>query len=102
MSELGVYHTRGRHRTIKSAVKQQLIQTATADAHHYRLPLPRVAEIAGVQVSTHTLHRAFASEGYHRHVARVKPFLSPAMKLKRKAWGARFQDWENCDWSDVI
>jgi len=61
-----------------------------------------VAELAGVQVSARALRRPFASEGYHRRVARVKPYLSPPTRQKRKAWAEQYRDWQVSDWSDVI
>jgi len=74
--------SRGRRRVIDSAVKQQLINAATASTQNRRLPLSLIAEQVGIKISARALCRAFASEGYHRRVARVKPFLSSAARVK--------------------
>jgi len=83
-------------------VKPQLINTATASAQNRHLPLSLIAEQVGIKISARALSRAFASEGYHRCVARVKPFLSPAAWVKRNAWAEEFRDWSIQDWADII
>jgi len=91
--EKNLYHSRGRRRVIDSVMKQQLINAATASAHNRRLPLSLVAEQVGIKISARALRQAFASEGYHRRVARVKPFLSSAARVKRNTWAEEFRDW---------
>ena len=68
--------TRGRHRLLTPETCKGLIQVATASAEYRRKPLTEIAAIAGVQASAKTLRRMFALEGYHRRVARKKPFLT--------------------------
>jgi len=83
-------------------VKPQLINTATASAQNPSLPLSLIAEQVGSTISAGALHRAFASEWYHLHIARVKPFLSPTARVKPNAWAEEFRDWSIQDWADVI
>ena len=42
-----------------------------------------MVEIADIVASNETLRDAFATEGYHRWIARVRPFLSSAAKTVR-------------------
>lgn len=83
-------------------VQRQLISTSTASAHNRPLPLSQVAQVARINIGQRALMWLFHSQGYHRRVARVKPYLSPTAKEKRKPWGERFQDWTVPDWQDVI
>jgi len=45
-------------------------------AENRRLPYQQIAQLAGVRLSRNTLRQVFESAGYHRRIARVKPFLS--------------------------
>ena len=100
--ERHLYLRRGRPITLSPEVQHQLIDTATANAHNRRLPLTQIADLAGVSIGARALKRVFAGHGYHRRVARVKPFLSPAAKSKRQSWAETYEDWEVDDWQDVI
>ena len=92
----------GRPLSICPEVRRQLISTATASAYNHRLPLTQVAEVAGINIGQRALKRLFHSQGYHCRVARIKPYLSPAAKEKRRTWGERFQNWIIPDGQDVI
>jgi len=72
-------------------VKQQLINGATVSTQNRHLPLSSIAEQVGIKISAHALRRAFASERYHRCIARVKQFLAPAAQVKRNAWAEEFR-----------
>jgi len=58
---------------VNAGITQCLIETATASSHHRWLPYTRIAELVGVQLSA-TLKKTFEAAGYHRRVARIKPF----------------------------
>lgn len=49
-----------------------------------------------------TLRQVFADHGYHRLVARVKPFLMIKSKLKRYQLAQTVQDWTAEDFHKVI
>ena len=51
--------------------------------------------------SADVLRTAFATKGYHRRVARVRPFLSLAAKDKRFDWAQHYADWTRADWHKV-
>jgi len=96
------YPTRSRHSTITEDIRARLLATATASAENRRLPYRQVAELAGITLGRNALRRVFESAGYHRRVARVKPFLSATARSRRLAWAQQFQDWSVNDWMDVI
>ena len=83
----------GRPPVVNAGITQRLIETATASSYHRRLPYTRIAALVGVRLGPATLKKTFEAAGYHRSVARVKPFLSASAKEKRLAWGQRFHDW---------
>jgi len=70
--------TRGRKHLLGSGARKQLITLAPASAENRRKPLIEIAYMAGITASEKTLRHSLASEGYHRRVARVKPFLKPS------------------------
>lgn len=51
--------------------------------------------------SVDVLRTAFATEGYHRRVARARPFLSIKAKEKRLDWAQHYADWTRADWHKV-
>ena len=70
----------GRPHLLGAAERKKLITLATASASNRRKPLTEIALLAGIQASSQTLQRSFAHEGYHRRIARKKPFLPPKNK----------------------
>ena len=88
----------GRPRILTTPIGKRLVDFATSSQKNRRLPLREVAELAGVNASTDVLHTAFATEGYHRRVARVRPFLTPQAKEKRLDWAQHYADWTRADW----
>ena len=91
----------GRPRILTTPIRKRLVDFATASQKNRRLPLREVAELAGVNASADVLCTAFATEGYHRRVARVRPFLTPQAKEKRLDWAQHYADWTRADWYKV-
>lgn len=102
ISEKNAYLRGGQKASISPEVKRSLIETATACARNRRLPYTEVAKLAGVTASATCLRRVFESEGYHRRIARIKPFLSPEAKVNRVQWAQAWRDWGVDEWADVI
>jgi len=92
----------GRLRLLTTPIRKRLVATATASQQNRHLPLLQVAEIADIVASSETLRDAFATEGYHRRVARVRPFLNSAAKTARQDWAHHYTDWTQADWRKVI
>ena len=67
---------RGRHSILRTPNRQKLISLATASAVNRHKPYTEIARMAGLNACERTLRRTMASAGYHRRVARKKPFLS--------------------------
>ena len=91
----------GRPRILTTPIRMGLVDFATASQKNRHLPLREVAELAGVIASADVLRTTFATEGYHRRVARVRPFLSLAAKEKRLDWAQHYADWTRADWHKV-
>ena len=92
----------GRPKLLTTPIRKRLIDFATASQANRRLPLTEIAEQAGVQASIVTLRNAFSTEGYHRRIARVRPFLSTKTKATRLDWSHHYADWTRADWNKVI
>jgi hypothetical protein len=92
----------GRPLILTKPIRLQLIATATSSQANRRKPLMQIAEDIGITVNPRTLRKTFADAGYHRRVARVKPFLSPAAKIKRMNWADNLRGWEVADYQKII
>lgn len=79
-----------------------LIEHVIASQHNRRKPLRPIAEEVGITLNERTLRQAFVDEGYHRRVARVKPYLSIPAKIKHLNWANELNDWSIADFQKVI
>lgn len=66
----------GRPWMLRPELQQDLVDIITQSAENRRKPLTEIAYMAGIQASGKTLRRSLALDGYHRRVARKKPFLN--------------------------
>ena len=92
----------GRPKILSTPIRKRLIEIATSSQQNRRLPYSEVAALAGITAGPHQLRAAFASEGYHRRVARARPYLSQDIKDKRLDWAWHYADWTWTDWNKVI
>jgi len=83
-------------------LRSRLIARATASSQNRRCPYTQVAELEGIQLGRRALRSVFESEGYHRRVVWIKPFLSENSEGRRFEWGGLFHNWSSEDWMDVI
>ncbi|KAH0604048.1 uncharacterized protein H6S33_007079 [Morchella sextelata] len=81
----------GRPPVITPTIRKLLVEHATASQQNRSKTLLEIAEDLGVSVNKRTLRKAFADEGYHRQVARIKPFLSITAKVQRLAWAGNIK-----------
>jgi hypothetical protein len=79
-----------------------LVFEATSTAESRRKPLSDIAQEVGIQVSAKTLREAFAKEGYHRRVARKKPFLNETQRNRRLRFALEHRNWTAEDWKKVV
>jgi len=61
-----------------------------------------IARDEGIQLSSRTLRKAFAREGYHRRHAREKPLLTDKQMEARLAWAYEHVSWTQRQWSNVV
>ena len=95
------FHTRhslprsGRPPAVSSRTKRRVIREVIKDR---RAPWKAIAEAVG-DITEQQVRKIATSAGYHRRVARRKPFLSKATIQKRRAWA---QANLNTDWTTII
>ena len=82
----------GRPKLLNTPIQKQLITLATTNQINRCLPLTEIAYLAGIQASPTILRREFPQEGYHRRVARVRPYLWAEAKEKRVHWAYHYVD----------
>lgn len=92
----------GRPRALTEAQCQALIQHATASQANRRKSLFTIAEELNIHVNERTLRRVFTEQGYHRRVARAKPFLTISNKKACQQFSALYRDWTISDWNKAI
>ena len=66
------------------------------------MPYSTIGELAGISPSETTIRQAFEAEGYHRRIARIRPWLSAQAKQRRLDWCLAHPDWLVPDWLGVI
>lgn len=92
----------GRKVKIDTPTRRRLVFAATSTAENRRKPYSEVANEMGIEASDKTLRTAFAKEGYHRRIARKKPFLDQIKRDKRLRFALQHRHWTREDWRKVI
>ena len=92
----------GRPSALSSEDQTRLVAHATASQQNRRKSLILIAQELNITVNERTLRRFFANQGYHRRIAREKPFLTVNNKIARLHFATLFQDWVVQDWYKVI
>lgn len=82
--------------------RHRLINRATQDALHRRMPLEQIASIEGIQACRRTLFQAFKCERFFRRIAVEKPLLTEAHRAARLQWAIRHQQWDFEQWKRVL
>lgn len=101
-NDLAPRYRSGRPSLITPTIRRRLIEIATASSQNRRLPLASIARLAGIRASSKALRQAFHIEGYHRRIARQKPFLNALAKQRRLEWAESRVYWTVEDWRKVI
>jgi hypothetical protein len=83
----------GRHVIIDTPTRRMLVFEATCTAESRRKPLSDIDQEISIQVSVKTLREAFTKEGYHRRVARKKPFLNETQRNIRFRFALEHRNW---------
>lgn len=92
----------GRLPMLNTPIRKRLVNRATLDAFHRRMPYEEIAQIEGIQACRRTLIKAFEKEQYHRRVATEKPLLTDAHKQARLQWAYTHLNWTDDMWARVI
>ena len=69
---------------------------------NYRMAFGELRNQATADISTTTVWRVLAEEGYHRRVAKKVPYLTKDHKRARLAWAKRNKDMDSKDWQKII
>ena len=89
----------GRPMKLNDRGRREIVRNARKNR---RMGLQELRNEATATVSTSTIRRVLAAEGYHRRVARKVPYLTKAHKRARLAWAKRNKGMEDEDWQRVI
>ena len=92
----------GRPQKLNERGKRAIMREVLKDR---KKPFTQVAKDVPDDISTSTVRKVAASEGYHRRVARKATFLTDLQKKKRLRWAEDFdgiddQEWDNLCSSD--
>ena len=83
----------GRYPVFTTRKRRRLIDRITTDAESRRLRLEHVPYLEGINCHLQTLREALHKEGYHRRIARAKPWLKPEHIQRRLQWALEHLDW---------
>ena len=75
----------GCRSNITTRKRKRLVERATQDALHRRMPYEEIASIEGINACRRSLTAAFEKKRYHRRSATAKPLLTEKHKEKRLA-----------------
>lgn len=92
-------HRTGRPSILTNYDKREIIRTARKNR---RMPLGQITNQISANVSTTTIRRVLAAQGYHRRVARRVPYLTLYHKRLRLLWGKNYRSWRKAHWRRVI
>jgi transposase len=89
----------GRLTKLTDRDRRQIVRIAQKGR---RLAFGEVRNQATADISTSTIRRVLADEGYHRRVARKVPYLTKVHKQARLAWAKRNKGMGSEDWRKII
>ena len=89
----------GRPTKLNDRDRRAIVRTARKNR---RMGLRELRNQTTAEISTTTIRRVLADEGYHRRVARKVPYLTKMQKQARLAWARQNKDMEPKDWQRVI
>ena len=93
---------KGRKAVCSTRKRRRLIDRLSTDSFHRRLRLDQISDLEGFDFCTRTLIIALAKEGYHRRIARKKPWLTDAHKAARLKWAQEHVNWSDRQWQNVV
>jgi transposase len=79
--------------------RREIVRTARKNR---RMALGQVRNQVTADISTSTVRRVLADDGYHRRVARKVPYLTKKHKQARLAWAKKNKAMKRKDWGRVI
>ncbi|KAJ3527972.1 hypothetical protein NMY22_g9584 [Coprinellus aureogranulatus] len=89
----------GRPRKVTSRNERHIINEIKANR---RKPFKVIARENPADISDRIVRKVAASHGYHRCVAKKKPYHTKLQKTKRYIWAKDHEDWTNNEWKNVI
>jgi transposase len=93
---------KGRPPVITTRKRQRLVNRLSTDAQSRRLKLEHLAQLEGLNHHHKTIAKALDKEGYHRRIARRKPWLSQTHKEARLKWAQDHVNWSDRQWQSVL
>jgi len=92
----------GRPKIITPHLRQKLVTIVTASSHNRSLPFASLANLIGIRVSQDVIGQALHQDGFHRRVARQKPFFTDKIKQRQYDFALLYADWRIEKWRRVI
>ena len=89
----------GRPTKLNNLDRREIVRNARKNC---RMAFGELRNQATADISTTTVRRVLAEEGYHRRVAKKVPYLTKDHKRARLAWAKRNKDMDSKDWQKII
>lgn len=92
----------GRPPLLTPTEVDELIEFICASSYNRRMSLARLPAALGWTCSRHAIRTALRRAGFKRYIARRKPPITEATRLKRLAFAEQYKSWTIDDWMKVL
>lgn len=93
----------GRRPLLSSSDEEELIAFVTASKEHRRMTYSCLAkEVFHGRFGMWAIRSALVRNGFKRHVAAKKPFISETNRQKRLTWALEHRDWTAAQWNSIL
>lgn len=93
---------KGRPSTITDEMRHELVAFVCQSGVTRRMTYIELRDVLGWGVSEDAIRRALWKEGYRRRMARFKPPISEANRIKRLQWAHEHLHWTREQWSSIL
>jgi transposase len=92
----------GRPIKIRTPERLRLVNFISESSVNRRMSYAELGLHLNLDASEKAIRTALDLEGFHRRIAREKPFLSSAAKIKRLEWAMKYSHWTVQDWKKIF
>ncbi len=93
---------KGRPPIFDQEKRQRLVEFVVQSPENRQMAYFELPPHVSLHACERTIRKALGTEGYHRRVARRKPYLSAANRAKRLFFAESYKEWDVEDWHRIF